>query len=435
MKMRIWKFEQMLGLVGLLYGVAFSQDTSTITMPHPRAGMCSARIGDKLYLIGGGAPEMQTMRGDDQLESLVGSSIVDVFNFSTQKWDTTAGNLNTPRVHATAVALGDSIYVMGGVDDHGNVLRSVEVYDTTTKTWRYASSMSYSREGAASVVYGDSIFVFGGVGRANVFNRTVEFYSPETGSWSLADTLIWGRAFHHAVRFGKYIYIFGGIAPIFGPIRSIERYDPLSGSTQIALAMSTPRAFFAAVKRDNLTFAISGYGSTNSNGFYSDVDLLDFHAFGRESEAESKTFLHFARAGFVADTDDSGEIYIFGGYSPDYKGSQVPVPYVEVVPSFTAAVNVVSSRSASPSAFTLFQNYPNPFNPTTSISYQVSTSGRVTLKVYDILGRETGILVDRVQAPGKYVVRFDAENLPSGSYIYRLQTDNGIIYRKMVLIK
>lgn len=81
------------------------------------------------------------------------------------------------------------------------------------------------------------------------------------------------------------------------------------------------------------------------------------------------------------------------------------------------------------------QNYPNPFNPTTKISFALPSSGFVTLKVYDVLGREVAILANRVFASGKYELDFNASNLPSGTYIYSLRTDNKTITKKMLLVK
>ncbi len=75
-----------------------------------------------------------------------------------------------------------------------------------------------------------------------------------------------------------------------------------------------------------------------------------------------------------------------------------------------------------PQGYRLEQNYPNPFNPSTTISYTLPTQSQVTLKVYDMGGREVGTLVDAMEAPGTKSVRFDALNLATGTYIYRLQT-------------
>ena len=81
------------------------------------------------------------------------------------------------------------------------------------------------------------------------------------------------------------------------------------------------------------------------------------------------------------------------------------------------------------------QNYPNPFNPTTKISFSLPSSGFVTLKVYDVLGREVALLANRVFTTGKYEVDFNASNLPSGTYICSLRTENKTLVKKLLLIK
>lgn len=85
--------------------------------------------------------------------------------------------------------------------------------------------------------------------------------------------------------------------------------------------------------------------------------------------------------------------------------------------------------------FNLAQNYPNPFNPITSIGYTIPSSEFVTLKIYDILGNEVTTLVNEVKAPGIYKVQFNAGNLSSGMYIYKVQAGNFHQEKKMVLLK
>ncbi len=98
--------------------------------------------------------------------------------------------------------------------------------------------------------------------------------------------------------------------------------------------------------------------------------------------------------------------------------------------------------------FKLMQNYPNPFNPTTTIKYAIpktplnppfakggKTGGFVTLKVYDVLGKEIATLVNKHQSSGTYTVTFDATNLPSGIYLYKLQMGSFVQSRKMILMK
>ena len=88
-----------------------------------------------------------------------------------------------------------------------------------------------------------------------------------------------------------------------------------------------------------------------------------------------------------------------------------------------------------PENFNLEQNYPNPFNPSTQINYSIPSSQKVTLKVYDELGKEVATLVNKDQAAGNYTVDFSASNLASGVYFYRIQAGNFIQMKKMILMK
>ncbi len=88
-----------------------------------------------------------------------------------------------------------------------------------------------------------------------------------------------------------------------------------------------------------------------------------------------------------------------------------------------------------PTLYKLEKNYPNPFNPTTTIRYQLKEPGYVSLKVYDLLGKEIANLVDEKKTAGYFTVNFDGSNLSSGLYIYRLRVNNFIESKKMLLSK
>jgi hypothetical protein len=101
----------------------------------------------------------------------------------------------------------------------------------------------------------------------------------------------------------------------------------------------------------------------------------------------------------------------------------------------TGIMTRIDEKNKVPSTFSLNQNFPNPFNPTTVISYGLSVYGRVTLIVYDLLGREVKTLVNEVKRPGRYQVTVDGIDLPSGVYLYRLATGSYVETKKMILIK
>jgi len=85
--------------------------------------------------------------------------------------------------------------------------------------------------------------------------------------------------------------------------------------------------------------------------------------------------------------------------------------------------------------YSLSQNYPNPFNPSTTIDFEVAKSGMVTLKVFDVLGGEIMVLVNEIKEAGKHSISFDASNLPSGVYFYKLQSGDFVTSKKMILMK
>lgn len=118
----------------------------------------------------------------------------------------------------------------------------------------------------------------------------------------------------------------------------------------------------------------------------------------------------------------------------------VTLPAESITTYVSDSLKVVTTATEKPPArlpesFKLLQNYPNPFNPTTTIRYRLPAAARVTMKVYDILGREVATLVDRRVSAGEHSVRFDASHLASGIYIYQLKAGNITQTKSMTLIK
>jgi hypothetical protein len=108
---------------------------------------------------------------------------------------------------------------------------------------------------------------------------------------------------------------------------------------------------------------------------------------------------------------------------------------VAVQPSSSSILVSVSDMNSVPVGFRLEQNYPNPFNPTTKIKYSITNAGMVALRVYDILGKEVATLVNEAQTPGLYEVGFNAHDLTSGVYYYRLQAGLSTETKALVLIR
>lgn len=116
-----------------------------------------------------------------------------------------------------------------------------------------------------------------------------------------------------------------------------------------------------------------------------------------------------------------------------YAGTLFRGAWERPLTDYVTDVEIVSDNL--PLSFNLAQNYPNPFNPTTTIKYSIPESGNVSLKVYNILGNEVVSLINEEKTPGVYSVTFDAGNLPSGVYFYKIRAGNYFETKKMLLIK
>jgi hypothetical protein len=134
--------------------------------------------------------------------------------------------------------------------------------------------------------------------------------------------------------------------------------------------------------------------------------------------------------------DTAQNVYAEGG--DDYLSG--PPPFLFWIPEFITvkysqlvAIKKISSNISND--FSLNQNYPNPFNPTTKIKYDIPKSVIVSLKIYDLLGREVKILVNETQSPGSYEIIWDAQGCSSGIYFYTLTAGDYIQTKMMVLLK
>lgn len=104
--------------------------------------------------------------------------------------------------------------------------------------------------------------------------------------------------------------------------------------------------------------------------------------------------------------------------------------------NFIKTLTAVTATSENmPVKFSLSQNYPNPFNPVTVISYQLAVNSFVTVKLYDLLGREAATLVNEQKPAGSYTVQWNATHFASGVYFYRLQAGNFSDTKKLLLLK
>ena len=128
-----------------------------------------------------------------------------------------------------------------------------------------------------------------------------------------------------------------------------------------------------------------------------------------------------------------GKMDEFRLYNRALTPAEITATWNHELPYTVTSVEPISSNI--PNEYNLSQNYPNPFNPVTKINFDIPKNGFVSLKVYDIVGKEIKTLVSEVKNPGSYSVDFNGANFASGTYFYRLESNGFVSTKKMILVK
>jgi hypothetical protein len=188
-------------------------------------------------------------------------------------------------------------------------------------------------------------------------------------------------------------------------------------------------SFSASVNGNDVLLNWSTASETNNTGF--EVQRRVFNPQSSDSNSEYEVI------GFIEGRGTTTEInhYSFvdkGLISGSY---QYRIKQIDFNGTFEYYNLAETIEIGLPTEFVLEQNYPNPFNPSTIISYRLPVTGFVSLKIFDVLGKEVATLADEYKPAGLYEVEFDASHLPSGVYLYRLQFDDRYSAQKMTLIK
>ncbi len=199
-------------------------------------------------------------------------------------------------------------------------------------------------------------------------------------------------------------------------------------------------SFTASCVNNNVELKWQTATELNNYGF--DVERSPSPTPFQREEASNSQGLGWEKVGFVNGHGNSNSIK---HYSYTDKSLTSPGKYLYRLKqldndgaykySQEVEINYISATN-----FNLGQNYPNPFNPSTTIKYSIPSAGTslmefVQLKIYDILGKEVATLVNENKEAGNYEVRFNASNLSSGVYFYKLQSGNFIQIKKMTVVK
>ncbi|MEW5798131.1 MAG: carboxypeptidase regulatory-like domain-containing protein [Bacteroidota bacterium] len=240
-------------------------------------------------------------------------------------------------------------------------------------------------------------------------NYAPAFYSHDTSN------MRWKRATKIVINGNSVDGIDIYVHP-FGP--SAQGYTGIVGTVNYSSSMGGGN-MQGGVKSGAVVYAyrggeIAGYAFTNAEGNYAITGLsAGSYSVFVDKPGYNESVVVNAEAGYtISGTPVSG--------TADF---------------MLSPTSVTVDRTVQPTQFVLDQNYPNPFNPNTTISYSLPNAENVTLKVYDLLGKEVTTLVSGYQQSGKYTVTFNAAQLSSGVYFYRLEFGKNTFVKKMILMK
>jgi len=178
----------------------------------------------------------------------------------------------------------------------------------------------------------------------------------------------------------------------------------------------------------NFVYAFVQKKSMTQILFYFGLDSMTINA---SSNSQYNTKLTLNSSMYVPNFPCQRFWFVFNKDSSDSNHpSSIYGYYFDNCLTGTGIINSEPSKS-----YMLKQNYPNPFNPSTSISFQLPDAGNVSLKLFDVLGKEVMTLVNEYRAPGSYEVRLDASNLAGGMYFYKLVSGSFSETKKMILVK
>ena len=189
--------------------------------------------------------------------------------------------------------------------------------------------------------------------------------------------------------------------------------------------------FNSLIKTNGNELVFTGSFSKNTD-FY--VRLVKTGLNGKEHWRKIFGFGYADEGKCVRQTSDSGFI-IIGKTEVHNSRSDIYIIKTDKNGYANPPVAINSLTSNIPQKLELNQNYPNPFNPVTNLEFSISKTGFVSLKIYDVLGKEIRTLVNEIKQPGIYKVEFDGSSLSSGVYFYKIEAGSFVQTKRMLLLK
>ncbi len=359
------------------------------------------------------------------------------YNVTTGVW-TTGAPLPIARVVLGSAIVKDTLYAVAGSDGaaYANTLYK---YNINTNTWTTGTPLPVATLGWCKAAgYQDSIIYCAAGNDGTNPVASILVYNAISGTWRTGTALpqaCFGGGF--AIAGNTMVYV-GGIQ---GAVPGAVTYKGvISQSDRSSITWTTGANYPGGTmwKTDmapwftDQVIMVTGTTGTTSATWWTPATPNPCYAYNPTSNTWSAkpnltTPVLGAYVGSVRWGANAYKVIVASGYTGTAAVTNTQI--------FTDQLEGVNNPSVVPDNYALGQNYPNPFNPSTKIDYSVKANGNVSIKVYNVLGKEVATLVNEFRNAGIYTVNFDASSLSSGVYFYTIQTGGFTNTKKMMLIK
>ncbi len=425
---------------------ADSNPSQVLTMNAPHDNASFVKLSDSLFLILGGSADLGVAPGNNVAE------IFDAYNRNFTLLPTT---MNYGRMFlGSTLLISGNVLIAGGWYDEPSATYG-EVYNPTTQTFTVTGALNTPRSGPTIVSTNDGkATLFGGTDiYGNTSYQNVEEYDPATNQFTTVSDYFfpgepnWSLGYRPKLNTdqkmldGKYLYLIYNSDSLRYRLMTFDPETKTFAKYYTYPELNIPSTYFV---NDIVLSSTKVYGSIVYSFLENETHKVGAYmvTFSTSSLDESNSVYSMPSAYSLgsASIDPVGQesLMICGGTTGvGYDYNFMPVNNTLYIWFFQSGVKELDSNI--PTEYSLSQNYPNPFNPSTKIRFSLNTSGNVSLKIYDVLGKEITTLVDKYMDAGNYEADFNAaetgKNLTSGVYIYQLKLKDKILSNKMMILK
>ncbi|MFH0733383.1 MAG: T9SS type A sorting domain-containing protein [bacterium] len=425
---------------------AVSEPSQVLTMNAPHDNASFVKLSDSIFLILGGSADLGVAPGNN---------VAEIFDAYNKTFSLLPVTMNYGRMYSGSTLLNNgNVLIGGGWYDEPSATYG-EVYNPIAQTFTVTGALNTPRSGPTMVSTTDGkATLFGGTDiYGNTYYQNVEEYDPATNQFTTVSDYFfpgesnWRLGYQPKLNTsqqmtdGKYIYLIYNTDSLryrlmtFDPeTKTFEKYYTYPD-------LNIPSAYLV---NDIVLSSTKVYGTIIYSFLENETRKIGAYmvTFSFSSLAESNNIYTMPSAYSLgsASIDPVGQesLMICGGTTGvGYDYNFMPVNNTLFVWFFQSEVKELDNNI--PTEYSLAQNYPNPFNPSTKIRFSLNTSGNVSLKIFDILGKEITTLVNEYMDAGNYEADFNVsetgKNLSSGVYIYQLKLKDKILSNKMMILE